>query len=833
MARRGVNEDIYMYRKRLFPLVFLTLCLPSPVWAQIAQQSVPTRSTTENLAAKRYVAAGDRAYIVGTQDGGFPGMGFHISGQMNGVWAHPLKLLDSYAFFLDGSAFPAATKFTSGPGFVQLDYPATSDGWQVSQTEFAPDGLPVALIRLRIHNVSNAPSTRLTFQPTSEILPAYPWSSTTQTSDSLDQADLVTFDPRISGLVFQDPPTSEDPTKQWYAVAAGAVKQSGPQDTVQFSGASSLLEHLGPFGKRASGQLSWQVTVAPGSTVNLWVAIAGTNTNKAEAYGALLFGLFDPQALLRQKIQSRLDVLAQSDAQIPDPTIQDAFNWAKFNLADMRRIVTDAQIRDTMEGTVYPAPLAFFPLLSGFGAGYPDYPWFFTTDGAFTTYGLTATGQWDEAKNHLQTLREVSIAVNKTTGKLLHEIVTDGSIYFGTVGQPGDVQETAQFASAVATLWRWSGDDAFLDENYDFINRGLHYITSVLDTNNDGWPEGSGIEESTGMGAEKLDVAVYTIRALNDLEEMAAKKGDLPTRNFARHKARELSRKFDGDWWEPDLGLFADSLALDHQVMDDPNQTLGPAPINKLQTFFWINAIPMEADIALPEHAEIAFQTLESARFTDLAVDDPTSGGFYQQGRGPNIAGTFQASAVNTGVMAVAEANYGRTDLSLQYATFIAKELDREQPGALPELFPSLDYDYFQVFPKRAMVMQAWSSYGVEWPVVYDYLGIRPDLPQCEISIIPQLPSAWPNLSINNVRIGNGTVSVSTSHAGNQYTTTATVPRGLRVHLGYALPANSNVATVTLNGHPAAYELKVTHRGREIIVTTNSGETQQLVVIVQ
>src|SRR5580704_14152867 len=87
---------IHMDRKRLFPLVFLTLILPSPVWAQIAQQSVnyPTRSTTENLAAKRYVTVGDRAYIVGTQDGSFPGMGFHISGHMNGVWAHPLKLLE-------------------------------------------------------------------------------------------------------------------------------------------------------------------------------------------------------------------------------------------------------------------------------------------------------------------------------------------------------------------------------------------------------------------------------------------------------------------------------------------------------------------------------------------------------------------------------------------------------------------------------------------------------------------------------------------------------------------------------------------------------------------
>jgi hypothetical protein len=85
-----------MNRKRLFPLVLLTLALPSSLWAQLTQRSLdhPTRSTTENLAAKRYVAAGDRTYIVGTQDGNFPGMGFHITDHVNGVWAHPLKLLD-------------------------------------------------------------------------------------------------------------------------------------------------------------------------------------------------------------------------------------------------------------------------------------------------------------------------------------------------------------------------------------------------------------------------------------------------------------------------------------------------------------------------------------------------------------------------------------------------------------------------------------------------------------------------------------------------------------------------------------------------------------------
>jgi hypothetical protein len=158
-----------MDRKYLLPVFFLTLSSASPVSIQTAQQALnyPMRSTTESLAGKRYVAPGDRAYIVGTQDGLFPGMGFHISGHMNGVWAHPLKLLDSYQFFLNGNALPAAEKFTSGPGFVKFIFPATS-GLKITRTEFAPEGVPVALIGLEFQNASAPTRKQCTHSPTDQ-----------------------------------------------------------------------------------------------------------------------------------------------------------------------------------------------------------------------------------------------------------------------------------------------------------------------------------------------------------------------------------------------------------------------------------------------------------------------------------------------------------------------------------------------------------------------------------------------------------------------------------------------------------------------------------------
>src|SRR5215210_4723857 len=70
--------------------------------------------TLTGLSAKRYVAAGDRAYVIGAEDGAFPPMGWHIRGEMGGVWAHPIKLLDGYWFALDGAWLPVAAEYTTG-----------------------------------------------------------------------------------------------------------------------------------------------------------------------------------------------------------------------------------------------------------------------------------------------------------------------------------------------------------------------------------------------------------------------------------------------------------------------------------------------------------------------------------------------------------------------------------------------------------------------------------------------------------------------------------------------------------------------------------------------
>ena len=53
------------------------------------------RSKRERLGDP-YLTPGDRALVIGTQDGAFPDLGWHVPGEMGGVWAPPLKLLDGF-----------------------------------------------------------------------------------------------------------------------------------------------------------------------------------------------------------------------------------------------------------------------------------------------------------------------------------------------------------------------------------------------------------------------------------------------------------------------------------------------------------------------------------------------------------------------------------------------------------------------------------------------------------------------------------------------------------------------------------------------------------------
>ena len=91
-------------------------------------QAADEVSTTDRLPDRREVAAGDRAYAIGFQDGGWYANGWHITGEMGGIWAPPLKLADGVWFGVDDQWVGPATRFTSGRGYVRYELPPRQRG---------------------------------------------------------------------------------------------------------------------------------------------------------------------------------------------------------------------------------------------------------------------------------------------------------------------------------------------------------------------------------------------------------------------------------------------------------------------------------------------------------------------------------------------------------------------------------------------------------------------------------------------------------------------------------------------------------------------------------
>lgn len=102
-----------------------------------------TAKKTERLD-DLYVTGGDRLYVIGSQDGDFPRMGEHISGEMTGIWVHPQKVLDGFWIELGWDRLtpvvPRATGFRVAPAYTEHHYQAAGE-WSARRrqpTDFRP-----------------------------------------------------------------------------------------------------------------------------------------------------------------------------------------------------------------------------------------------------------------------------------------------------------------------------------------------------------------------------------------------------------------------------------------------------------------------------------------------------------------------------------------------------------------------------------------------------------------------------------------------------------------------------------------------------------------------
>ena len=844
------------------------------VCAGAAQAATPELSTVSRLQDRREVAAGQRSYVEGFQDGRFYANGWHSTGEMGGVWAPPLKLVDGVWFGIDDQWVGQATRFSSGWGYTRYDLPDTG-GLHVQRTDIAPDANRAALFGLQLTNPATAERRHGQGRRALRAHDRLPVGLRRRDAQRQRQhrrqgsytgkALQFTDDGALPGAPEHHyaalVASNQDPSSGEAAATGGNYRGPQPGTVCAANDGTSAPSACddGPFGKGTGGELRYQVTVPAGGAKTLWIAVAGSDKGVADAQSELAGALQDPAGALAAKVASRDKLSKWSQVSLPgDRLLQNAIDWGKQNLADVTQTASDLQIRWTNQGKQFPPPLGTVAHARWFGAGYPDYPWIFATDGEYTNFAAMALGQFEVAKDHLRALRDISDVLNNRSGIVVHEAVSDGSIWFGhdsqTTAPDGtktndfNSDETIKFPSAVALIWRWTGDNRFRDEMYHFAKRNLQAVDRRLDVDHDGWSEGSGNVERPGMGPEKLDNGVYYIRSLYDLADMARSKHDDATEKWATKLARKLQHQFEGTWWDTAAQQYADSL-------DNPGN-------EQNYQKHWIGQVPMEAelnqgDVATPgvasnEHGTTALAGRENSCFSG---DRPGSRGLFHTGcgGGQDGKGDFEIFSLTTSIQAVAEGNFGRlgADQQQRYTDANAETMfsepatgntPDEQPGAMPEIFPSapngdptkgIPANIDRCWTCRSMVMQAWGNYGTAWSVVHQQLGVRPYLNDGVLQVVPQVPSGQPSVAGSNIRLGRGSVGVFASHSSAGYTTkvdaTSTPVRELVI--GHTLPHGSRPAAVVLDGHRVKhYDARETNRGLEVTVAARPGAEDTLTI---
>jgi hypothetical protein len=163
----------------------------------------------------------------------------------------------------------------------------------------------------------------------------------------------------------------------------------------------------------------------------------------------------------------------------------------------------------------------------------------------------------------------------------------------------------------------------------------------------------------------------------------------------------------------------------------------------------------MEMKIADKEKAIKALQTAENfvnpfGAFVTGIDRDTSAGSDDGSFKGSKIFSyTGAVMTLPTGVMAIAENNYGRPDNALNYLKRMTRTFSYALPGSI-----------YEVSPDYGMITQAWNIYSFAIPIVHQFFGIQPKASEKKVQIIPQLPEQWNEASLENVVIADNKISV-------------------------------------------------------------------------
>ncbi|NLU42728.1 MAG: hypothetical protein GXX08_11045 [Firmicutes bacterium] len=679
--------------------------------------------------------ASSRTYLVGSQRGGFPRMGWHSPGEMSGLWLHPVKLADGFWLEVEDADtgesewLVECTEYVSGPFWGMHTYTGVLHGLCIRRTEFAPDDIDGAVVRYVFtqqggENCRSQLRIILRFAVKAHLIPV--WGS--RLSRESGGSHTGFYLPGIDAVAVTDERRSG-------FLVAGIDR---PVTGYSFAEKLAVPEETGDGGLYTQLCCDIEVGADRETCVNLF--LAGSAASLDRAAEALELMRSNHVKLYQDKAARIERQMSICELTVPDRVVHEAFDFGKLSVEFLERRV---------EGVG-----------AGLCAGLPEYPWWFGCDTCFAVPGLLVSGRADLA---ISTMRLLARATQRDNsfGRVPHEVVTDG-----TVANPGNTQETPHFIATVREVWKWTGDDGFVAELYPLCRQGFDWLLGQMDEDGDLLPEGYGIAEVANLNVEMLDTAFHTLKAAEALEDIAEYLGDTETEQRAAQVRLQLSRDIDRRFWLEDEGVYGDMIATPSQVIerisDIKNRPHGSKAFRER-----VDSIEAACRAAIDD-SERAWSfglSLPLVLLLDDVIPQERRARLIELFESPAFTGPYgilmTASAdgasmtITTGQMIVGEFLAGRPEKAVEYIRKMQKTAELRFPG-----YPS------EFSPDKGCFVQAWTNYGSVFAVIRGLFGIDPHAPRKRLVVRPCLPKDWDGAAVRRLPIGDRYVDVEVTRGG-------------------------------------------------------------------
>lgn len=360
-------------------------------------------------------------------------------------------------------------------------------------------------------------------------------------------------------------------------------------------------------------------------------------------------------------------------------------------------------------------------------------------------------------------------------GKVMHEIrygelaatnQVPFTPYYGTI------DATPLFLLLTAEYYHWTGDLDFVSSLMPHLNAALNWIKAYGDYDKDsfveyyqksskgianqGWKDSAdSVIHSNGDYAEApialVEVQGYVYQALTRLAPIFKSLGHEEQAEVMEKDAAQLRTRFEEDFWMDDEQFYAIALDKDKKRVDSVTSNAGHI---------------LMSGIASPERAKaVAARLVAPDLFGGYGIRTMSTAA---TGYNPMSYHDGSVWPHDNSLCLLGLSQSGFTEEAITVMQGLLNAADQFEYYRLPELYCGYSDQLGAPVPYPvACSPQAWAA-GTPLTFVQALLGLQPNALTRQITIKPALLKGMNDLKVEQLQIGNGTLSLRVSRVDNE-----------------------------------------------------------------